>query len=317
MVEQRLAANVGAATARSLVSSVVSNESISVEELKRLADETEQIRAYSEELERKSHQVEKTAAELAAANEQLREIDMQKDEFLSQVSHEVRTPMSSIRSFSDILLGNPDLDEEKKQRFLRIIQNESLRLTRLLDGILHLNQMQGETTWEMHRFDPDSALDQALESCEALARDAGVTLRRAGRARKAAVIGNSDKLAQVFINLISNAIKYNTSASPVVTVSSGVRKGVYEARVVDNGPGVSGEDRDRIFASSRAASAAQTGRGARPRDQPADRRGVRRLAGAGHGPAQGRRVHRSARLRRDGTGFSLEQFRQEVRSGSA
>ena len=248
MVEQRLAANVGAATARSLVSSVVSNESISVEELKRLADETEQIRAYSEELERKSRQVEKTAAELAAANEQLREIDMQKDEFLSQVSHEVRTPMSSIRSFSDILLGNPDLDEEKKRRFLWIIQNESLRLTRLLDGILDLNQMQGETTWEMHSFDPDSALDQALASCEALARDAGVTLRRAGRARRASVIGNSDKLAQVFINLISNAIKYNTSASPVVTVSSRVRKGVYEARVVDNGPGVSGEDRDRIFA---------------------------------------------------------------------
>ena len=83
---------------------------------------------------------------------------------------------------------------------------------------------------------------------DALARDAGVTLRRAGRARRASVIGNSDKLAQVFINLISNAIKYNTSASPVVTVSSRVRKGVYEARVVDNGPGVSGEDRDRIFA---------------------------------------------------------------------
>ncbi len=65
---------------------------------------------------------------------------MRKDEFLSQVSHEVRTPMTSIRSFSDILLNSPDLEDAQKQRFLRIIQNESLRLTRLLDGFLDLER---------------------------------------------------------------------------------------------------------------------------------------------------------------------------------
>src|SRR5690606_20629976 len=83
-----------------LVSQVVTSETISVEELKRLAGEAEQIRAYSAELERKSRQVEATAAELAQANDRLREVDTQKDDFLSQVSHEVRTPMASIRSFS-------------------------------------------------------------------------------------------------------------------------------------------------------------------------------------------------------------------------
>ena len=70
----RLAANVGAASARSLVSSVVTSEPIGVEELKRLADEAEQIRAYSAELERKSRQVEATAAELAQANLNVRPI---------------------------------------------------------------------------------------------------------------------------------------------------------------------------------------------------------------------------------------------------
>ena len=149
LVEQRLAANVGAASARSLVSSVVTSETISVEELKRLAGEAEQIRAYSAELERKSRQIEATAAELALANQRLREIDGQKDEFLSQVSHEVRTPMTSIRSFSDILLNNRDIDEAERLRFLGIIQNESLRLTRLLDGILDINQMEnGGPAWE-------------------------------------------------------------------------------------------------------------------------------------------------------------------------
>ncbi len=247
-VEQRLAASVGASTARSLVSSVVTSETISVEELKRLADETEQIRAYSAELERKSRQIEQAAAELAAANEKLRAIDVQKDEFLSQVSHELRTPMASVRSFSDILLTTPDLEPDKRDRFLRIIQNESIRLTRLLDDILDLNQIEnGSPEWEMSLFDPEQAIDQAMESCEALARAGGVTLIRSARARKALVYGNRDKLAQVFINLISNAIKYNTSRDPTVTIAGVLRKGTYEARVSDNGPGIPESERSRIF----------------------------------------------------------------------
>jgi signal transduction histidine kinase len=61
------------------------------------------------------------------------------------------------------------------------------------------------------------------------------------------VRGNRDKLAQVFINLVSNAIKYNTSADPVVVVSSSARRGVYEARISDNGPGIPEAERERIF----------------------------------------------------------------------
>ena len=247
-VEQRLAANVGAASARALVSGVVTNETISVEELKRLAGETEQIRAYSAELEKKSQQIEAALAELERANRRLREIDSQKDEFLSQVSHEVRTPMTSIRSFSDILLRNRDIEEAQRLRFLGIIQNESMRLTRLLDGILDLNQMEsGTPSWEETTFDPETVLTQAMQSCEALAHGAGVTLKRSRRARKVLVNGDRDRLAQVFINLISNAIKYNTSAEPTVIISSTVRKGTYEARIGDNGPGIPEAERERIF----------------------------------------------------------------------
>lgn len=247
-VEQRLAANIGAASARALVSGVVTSETISVEELKRLAGETEQIRAYSAELERKSRQVEATATELASANRRLREMDLQKDEFLSQISHEVRTPMTSIRSFSDILLNNRDMEEERKLRFLGIIQNESLRLTRLLDGILELNRQDNtEADWEVERFDPEQVLTQAIESCEALARSAGVTLTRPRRAKNVTIEGDPDKLAQIFINLISNAVKYNTAQAPTVAISSRARQGHYEVRVEDNGPGIAEADRERVF----------------------------------------------------------------------
>ena len=156
--------------------------------------------------------------------------------------------MASIRSFSDILLENRDLEEPKKLRFLGIIQNESLRLTRLLDGILDLNQMEaGGQSWQPTVFDPEKAIDQAMASCEALAHRAGVSLRRGSRVRKARVTGDHDKLAQVLVNLISNAVKYNTSRNPEVVVSSRLRKGFYETSVSDNGPGVAEKDRERIF----------------------------------------------------------------------
>jgi signal transduction histidine kinase len=118
----------------------------------------------------------------------------------------------------------------------------------LLDGILDLNQMKSaEPDWSNTSFDPETVLDRAMESCEALAHAAGVTLKRSGRARKAWIHGNPDKLAQVFINLISNAIKYNTSPAPVVTVASVLRKGSYEASIIDNGPGIPESERERIF----------------------------------------------------------------------
>ena len=248
LVEQRLAANIGAASAWSLVSSVVTSETVSVDELKQLASETERIRAYSNELERKTRQVELGAEELARANQRLRQIDSQKDEFLSQVSHEVRTPMASIRSFSDILLGNPDLDRSRKERFLRIIHDESLRLTRLLDGILDLGRMEkGSGDWTSEPFDPEQVLARALESCEASAQAAGVKLQFSSRLRKARVSGNPDRLAQVFINLLSNAIKYNVNDSPVVSVTCLAREGGYEFSFADNGPGVPEDERERIF----------------------------------------------------------------------
>ena len=248
LVEARLAANVGAASARSLVSQVVTSETIGVEELKRLAGEAEQIRAYSAELERKSRQVEATAAELAKANEQLREIDIRKDEFLSQVSHEVRTPMTSIRSFSEILLEHRDLDEPRKLHFLGIIQSESFRLTRLLDGILDLNAPDpGEQAWEEEAFDPEAAIDHAVETCEPLARAAGAKIRRGRRTRNLRVMGSRDRLTQVFINLISNAIKHNPNPAPEVVVSASRRGADYEARVSDNGPGIDADHRENIF----------------------------------------------------------------------
>src|SRR3546814_5419551 len=69
---------------------------------------------------------------------------MMKDDFLSQVSHELRTPMTSIRSFAEILANAQDIENPQTRRFLGIIQQESERLTRLLDEILDLSRVRSE-----------------------------------------------------------------------------------------------------------------------------------------------------------------------------
>jgi Na+/proline symporter len=247
-LERKLAGSVGAASARAMISQVVTGETISLGELMQIADETQRIREYSERLERKSRELEIAASQLGEANERLTRLDAQKDDFLSQVSHEVRTPMTSIRSFSEILLETPDLDAIQARHFLAVIHEESVRLTRLLDSTLDLSLLErGEAPWALERIDPEEALDRSIRMCHGLAANTQVRLVDGERTHGVLVLANTDRLSQVFINLISNAIKYNTSEAPYVRVSSRVIDGNYEVYVRDNGPGIRPEERELIF----------------------------------------------------------------------
>lgn len=248
-LERKLAGSVGAASARTMVSQVVTGETISLTALKQIADETERVRDYSHRLEAQSRHLAATAAELESANQRLTRLDTQKDDFLSQVSHEVRTPMSSIRSFSEILLRTPELGRAQTERFLHIIHDESVRLTRLLDGILDLSALEGaDAPWALTPTDPEIALRKAIDICRGLTARCGVRLLDELAAPRACVLADADRLCQVFINLISNAIKYDTSADAFVRVSSQLRDGFYEVRIEDNGPGIPAAERERIFA---------------------------------------------------------------------
>ncbi|MCD6674109.1 MAG: sensor histidine kinase [Burkholderiaceae bacterium] len=247
-LERKLAGSVGGASARAMISQVVTGETISLDELMKIADETQRIREYSERLEHKSRELEIAARQLSEANERLTQLDAQKDDFLSQVSHEVRTPMTSIRSFSEILLETPDLDATKARHFLAVIHEESVRLTRLLDSTLDLSLLErGEAHWALERVDPEEALDRSIRMCHGLAANTQVRLLEGERTHGVLVLANTDRLSQVFINLISNAIKYNTSEAPYVRVSSRVVDGSYEVYVRDNGPGIRPEERELIF----------------------------------------------------------------------
>jgi Na+/proline symporter/nitrogen-specific signal transduction histidine kinase len=257
-LERLLAGGVGAASARVMISQVATGETISLDELIKLVDETQQVIEYSQRLETKSQELQSTMSALQEANERLRQLDAQKDDFLSQVSHEVRTPMASIRSFSEILLDGRDLSDEQGRKFLRIIHDESIRLTRLLDEILDLSHLEsGELSLRLDRVNAADVMSRAVDTCRGMAAGAGVEIAAGSQVQDAPVEVDADRLSQVFINLLSNAIKYNTSDSPRVTVHSRIDGGYFFAYVDDNGPGIRSEDQERIFTKfSRAWSAA-------------------------------------------------------------
>ncbi len=247
-LERELAGSIGASSAHVMLSKVVAGGDVSLEEMMQMADETQQAIEYSQQLEKTSAELRLTARKLEDANAQLRELDSQKDEFLSQVSHEVRTPMTSIRSFSEILLEPEGLDDGQRQRFLSTIHQESMRLTKLLDEILDLSALErGERTWQNAPVDAEDALNRAISVCDALLRQRGMKVELGERAHTTMVEGDADRLCQVFINLISNAVKYNDAEAPIVRVSSSVRSGFYMVEISDNGPGIRKSERKYIF----------------------------------------------------------------------
>lgn len=249
-IERQLASGVGAASARTLVSRVAKGESISLEAVIDILDETQEAIRYSHELERKSHELQETAEQLRQANEQLTRLDKMKDDFLSRVSHELRTPMTSIRSFSEILVSQNGLDDQQTKRFLTIIQDESVRLTRLLDEILDLSQMEdGQANWDLQEIDAVSITTDAIATMRGLASDQNVEVIETLGTSPLSVIADPDRLKQVFINLISNAIKYNTAEAPKVWVEATHSDidGWVAIQVRDNGPGIPTEDQPGLF----------------------------------------------------------------------
>lgn len=247
-LEQELAGSVGAASAHAMVNRTAGSETISLNDLMDIADEAARLMETTKALEIKSLEAERTAAQLRAANEQLRTLDMRKDEFLSQVSHELRTPMTSIRSFAEILESNPTIDPDSRLRFAAIIRSESERLTRLLDEILDMSFLEESGAYlPLRDVDATEILATAADVALAPAAKDGARVVWGKRAATARVMANEDRLSQVFINLVTNAIKHNTTTAPEVHVESRVDKGVLEVSFADNGPGVPIELRDRIF----------------------------------------------------------------------
>ncbi|MFZ5965121.1 ATP-binding protein [Thalassococcus sp. BH17M4-6] len=259
-LERQLAGSVGAATAHAMVGQIVGGMSVSVEDLMAVADETAQMMEYSARLEAQSEELSRTAGQLREANAKLTRLSVQKDAFLSQISHELRTPMTSIRAFSEILRDGADLGPEEQAKYATIIQDEAIRLTRLLDDLLDLSVLEnGQVNLNLRQGLLSTVLDRAVAAAAANDDGAKLVINRDSKAETVVLHTDLDRLSQVFINLITNARKYCDAATPELTIRVTQQAGSLAIDFVDNGSGVSAEAQDVIFEKFARVSDGQAG----------------------------------------------------------
>lgn len=246
--EKMLAGAIGSATARVMVGSVVKGEIVGLEEVYRILDETSQVIEYSHRLEQKSAELEQATAQLRNANERLKELDSLKDHFLSMVSHELRTPLTSLRAFGEILIDNPEVSPEERERFLNVIIKESSRLTRLIDQLLDLARMEaGQMDWSLDTVDIAATIREAMATLAGLIQENEVEVEVRIPENLPMVRADRDQLIQVVINLVSNAIKFCDKEKGHIDLTVSVRDDMLEVSVADNGKGIPVDMMERIF----------------------------------------------------------------------
>ena len=253
-VEKLLAGTIGSASARVLVSSVVKEEPLGLDEVMDILDETRQVIAYS-------HELEKATAELKAANERLKELDRLKDEFISTVTHELRTPLTSVRSIAEILQANPDIDKDQYGNFTAIIVKESERLSRLINQVLDFQKIEtGAMDWEFSHLDFKNVIADALTATQPLLQDKNITIDRSFPEHVPLITGDRDRLIQVMVNLVSNAAKFCADAKGHIVITVSVDSNFLTVNVKDNGIGINETNQKVIFEDFRQITHATRGR---------------------------------------------------------
>jgi two-component system phosphate regulon sensor histidine kinase PhoR len=192
-------------------------------------------------------------------------------DFVANASHELRTPLASLKGYVETLQGTAKDDAEARVRFLKIMEEQAERMSRLVDDLLSLSRV------EMREHLPlsDEAnlgliLREVTQSLEPLATQAGVALKLEPAEGEALVRGDADELTQVFQNLVHNAIKYGRAGGKVEIrlkrepAASGRPHG-FRVDVVDNGPGIPPQHlprlTERFYRVSAAASREKGGTG--------------------------------------------------------
>ena len=202
--EKMLGGAIGAASARILVSSVAKEEQISVEEVIDILKTSQELKTVNEELTRKSEELEQLTQQLKQANELLQIADIQKDDFLSTVTHEIRTPLTSIRALSEIVHDNPDMEEDQRSHFVNTITKESERLTRLINQVLALERFEtGKQELDIDEFLMEDIVEESLEALDQLAKEKNIKIDVAYEGIYGPIRADRDRLIQVIINLVS------------------------------------------------------------------------------------------------------------------
>lgn len=234
-VEKILTGAFGAASAKLLISPNIRQQSITIDQIREILNQTKEIIEYSKALEVKTSDLQKTSEELAMVNMQLKELDVMKAEFISTVTHELRTPITTIRSFTQLLDKKTDLTPERKKEFIHIILKECDRVKRLISQILEVEKIENskentQTDTNVH-ITLQYAIDRLLPEMD----DKNIKLIAHLPAMHHTVALDEDKLLQVFLNLLTNAIKFCDQKQGLIAIQNEENDTTFTIHFINNG----------------------------------------------------------------------------------
>ena len=187
----------------------------------------------------------------------LRGVEENRREFVSNVSHELRSPITSIRGFAEGMADGV-IPEEEHPAYLRLVADESKRLSGLIDDLLALSRLERDDAEpEMTVFDVNEMLRRAVIRRMNDLEEKRIEISCESEEDRCMVRADSDRIEQVVINLLDNAIKF-TPEGGRISLESAVKGDTVEVTVRDNGCGVAPEDREKIFDRFFTANKAHT-----------------------------------------------------------
>ncbi len=190
----------------------------------------------------KDDEIGELCASINNMAEELSNAEKVKNDFISSVSHELRTPLTAIRGWGETLLDSGEPDRDTFRKGMRVIMEETERLSSMVEELLDFSRMQsGRLVMEKERLDAVAELSDAVLIFTERARQENKALEYQEPEFFAPVLGDHNRLRQVFINILDNALKYSDSGD-AITVLPRLAEGAFLVTVSDTGCGISEED---------------------------------------------------------------------------
>lgn len=184
------------------------------------------------------------------------ELNEAKSQFISNVSHELRTPLFNIKSFIETLFEyGDDLTEKEKQEFLETANNETDRLTRLVNDVLDLSRLESNRIYEFTPLDLSQLIEQTLRTYQLNAKDKNIQLIQEIEPDLPLILGHYDLLLQVLTNLVGNSLKFTLENGKIAIRAYSVKNNPKKTQnyshvrveISDTGIGIPEEDQPEIF----------------------------------------------------------------------
>lgn len=245
--ENLLAGRIGTASAKILIEGVTKEDKISLKEVLNILEESKENISLNKKLTEQSEELQKLSDDLRTANESLIIKDRQKDDFLDSVAHELRTPITAIRSAGEILADDDDIPFDIKQEFLNNIITESDRLSEIINDILYLDKLQhGEISLHIQENNIIETYKKALNPLLHLIQQKNIHLSEVNLLNQVIFEYDEARMIQLLQNIWGNALKF-TEEQGTIQTKLFERENQLMISIFNTGKHIPEEDLELIF----------------------------------------------------------------------